>query len=175
MERQNIKISIDEISSSDKFKKYKSLALEKNLINLEKNLKEFNNVNKNINKDLTNIQNNLLNLTHDNSYKIVETVAIDEPHPTKRYDIYADVCVSNVLCDFLNIPSGVPHIKNNIVISVYDYIKKQKLIHFGGYFLVDLKLQKIFPQNGDYCAKRDKFLKITNIYSMLSRHFTKKN
>jgi len=58
---------------------------------------------------------------------------------------------------------------------VFNYIKNNKLIHFGGYFLVDLELQKIFTQNGDYYAKRDKFLKINNIYNMLSKHFTKKN
>ena len=58
---------------------------------------------------------------------------------------------------------------------VFNYIKNHKLIHFGGYFLVDLELKKIFTQNGDYYAKRDKFLKINNIYNMLSKHFTKKN
>jgi len=171
MERQNVKISVNELSSIDKFKKYKNEALEKNIIKFEKNLEEFKNINSHINNDLLKIRNTLYDIKHTH-------ISVDSPvicdHPTKRYDIYADVYVSNTLCEFLNIPNNTPHIKNDIIIAVYKYIKTARLIHFGGFFLVDLKLQNIFPQNGDYYAKRDKFLKITNIYSMLARHFTKK-
>tara|TARA_B110001452_G_C15238353_1_gene428767 strand:- start:1836 stop:2378 length:543 start_codon:yes stop_codon:yes gene_type:complete len=175
MERQNVKISINELSSIDKFKKYKNEALEKNIIKFEKNLEEFKNINNHINNDLLKIQHVLHNINNvDASLDASVNTPVKDDPPTKRYDIYADVYVSDILCEFLNIPSGALYIKNDIIIAVYEYIKTARLIHFGGFFLVDLKLQNIFPQNGDYYAKRDKFLKITNIYSMLARHFTKK-
>ena len=41
-----------------------------------------------------------------------------------------------------------------------NYIKKEKLIYFAGYFVINIDLQKIFPQNGDYYGKRDKFFKL---------------
>jgi len=76
------------------------------------------------------------------------------------------------LSDFLNLSKGELHIKSEIVFKVFKYIKQNKLSYFGGYFVVDMKLRKIFPQNGDYYAKNDKFFKLSNIYKLLSIHFT---
>jgi len=167
MGEENIKISIKEFDHVQQFRSYKNAALEKNLQQIQENLNKFELIKNEITTNISNIQENLKNTP------VIKPEYEDKP--TQRYDIYADVYVSNALCDFLDLPRKKLYLKNDIIIDVYNYIKNEKLVHFGGYFLVDLKLQKIFTQNGDYYAKRDKFLKITNIYNMLSKHFTKKN
>ena len=178
MEGENIKISINEVPTNT-IRAIKKNSLEKKINNFQINMVKLNKIKKNIDFDLNELKKEFDNLNiqgnikdHTNQPSVSQVV---ESHvPTTRYDIYADVYISNDLSDFLNLPKGELHRKSEIVFKVFKYIKQNKLSYFGGYFVVDMKLRKIFPQNGDYYAKNDKFFKLSNIYKLLSIHLTRR-
>jgi hypothetical protein len=165
MEGENVKISINEVVTN---------SLEKKINNFQINMGKLNEIKKKIDYDLNELKKEFNNLNTQDHTKPLSVSQITESHiPTTRYDIYADVYISNDLCNFLNLPKAGLHRKSEIVFKVFKYIKQNKLSYFGGYFVVDMELRKIFPQNGDYYAKNDKFFKLSNIYKLLSIHLTR--
>ena len=174
MEGENVKISINEIPENT-IRAIKKNSLEKKINNFQINMGKLNEIKKNLDYDLNELKKEFDNLNTRDHIKPPGVSQITENHvPTTRYDIYADVYISNDLCDFLNLPKGGLHRKSEIVFKVFKYIKQNKLSYFGGYFVVDMELRKIFPQNGDYYAKNDKFFKLSNIYKLLSIHLTRR-
>lgn len=172
MEGENVKISINEVSTNLS-RDIKKKSLEKKINNFQINMGKLNEIKKNLDYDLNELKKEFDNLNTRDHIKPQSVSQITENHvPTTRYDIYADVYISNDLCDFLNLPKGGLHRKSEIVFKVFKYIKQKNLSYFGGYFVVDMELRKIFPQNGDYYAKNDKFFKLSNIYKLLSIHLT---
>ena len=168
MEGENIKFYINELSEKNNLSQN---SLEDKIISFKANIEKLNKIKTNMDDDLNELKKEFEKLKQINNVKSFERGI----KPTKRYDVYANVYISNDLCDFLNLTRGCLYKKSDIVFEVFKYIKQEKLSYFGGYFVVDLKLRKIFPQNGDYYAKKDKFFKFSNIYKLLSNHITYRN
>ena len=167
MEGENIKFHINEFLENNK---QSQNSLENKINNFQANIEKLNKIKTNMGYDLNELKKEFEKLK-----QIDNTKSFGDVKPTKRYDIYATVYVSNDLCDFLNLTKGCLYKKSDIVFKVFKYIKQEKLSYFGGHFIVDLKLRKIFPQNGDYYTKNDKFFKFSNIYKLLSSHITYRN
>ena len=165
MNTHNIKISINENQKVD---------IQEKINNFEKNIEELTTLKEKITYDLTEIKNEFERISNIPNYKLVNNNNSIKNEHVIRHDIYADVYVSGQLSELLNLQKKQLYRKSDIILNMINYIKKEKLIYFAGYFVVNIDLQKIFPQNGDYYGKRDKFFKLTNIYKLLDPHFTSK-
>jgi len=170
MNTHNIKISINENQNIENQK----VDIQEKINNFEKNIEELTTLKEKITYDLTEIKNEFERISNIPNYKLVNNNNSIKNEHVIRYDIYADVYVSGQLSELLNLQKKQLYRKSDIILNMINYIKKEKLIYFAGYFVVNIDLQKIFPQNGDYYGKRDKFFKLTNIYKLLDPHFTSK-
>ena len=170
MNTHNIKISINENQNIENQK----VDIQEKINNFEKNIEELTTLKEKITYDLTEIKNEFERISNIPNYKLVNNNNSIKNEHVIRHDIYADVYVSGQLSDLLKLQKKQLYRKSDIILNMINYIKKEKLIYFAGYFVVNIDLQKIFPQNGDYYGKRDKFFKLTNIYKLLDPHFTSK-
>ena len=170
MNTHNIKISINENQNIENQK----VDIQEKINNFEKNIEELTTLKEKITYDLTEIKNEFERISNINNYKLVNNNNSIKNEHVIRHDIYADVFVSDKLSELLKLQKKLLYRKSDIILNMINYIKKEKLIYFAGYFVVNIDLQKIFPQNGDYYGKRDKFFKLTNIYKLLDPHFTSK-
>jgi hypothetical protein len=170
MNTHNIKISINENQNIENQK----VDIQEKINNFEKNIEELTTLKEKITYDLTEIKNEFERISNIPNYKLVNNNNSIKNEHVIRHDIYADVYVSGQLSELLNLQKKQLYRKSDIILNMINYIKKEKLIYFAGYFVVNIDLQKIFPQNGDYYGKRDKFFKLTNIYKLLEPHFTSK-
>ena len=170
MNTHNIKISINENQNIENQK----VDIQEKINNFEKNMEELTTLKEKITYDLTEIKNEFERISNIPNYKLVNNNNSIKNEHVIRHDIYADVYVSGQLSDLLKLQKKQLYRKSDIILNMINYIKKEKLIYFAGYFVVNIDLQKIFPQNGDYYGKRDKFFKLTNIYKLLDPHFTSK-
>ena len=170
MNTHNIKISINENINIEEQK----LDIQEKINNFEKNIEELTTLKEKITYDLTEIKNEFKRISNISNYKLVNNNNSIKNEHVIRHDIYADVYVSDQLSELLKLRKKQLYRKSDIILNMVNYIKKEKLIYFAGYFVVNIDLQKIFPQNGDYYGKRDKFFKLTNIYKLLDPHFTSK-
>ena len=170
MNTHNIKISINENQNIEEQK----LDIQEKINNFEKNIEELTTLKEKITYNLTEIKNEFERISNIPNYKLVNNNNSIKNEHVIRHDIYADVYVSGQLSELLNLQKKQLYRKSDIILNMINYIKKEKLIYFAGYFVVNIDLQKIFPQNGDYYGKRDKFFKLTNIYKLLALHFTSK-
>lgn len=170
MNTHNIKISINENQNIENQK----VDIQEKINNFEKNIEELTTLKEKITYDLTEIKNEFERISNIPNYKLVNNNNSIKNEHVIRHDIYADVYVSGQLSELLNLQKKQLYRKSDIILNMINYIKKEKLIYFAGYFVVNIDLQKIFPQNGDYYGKRDKFFKLTNIYKLLDPHFTSK-
>lgn len=170
MNTHNIKISINENQNIEEQK----LDIQEKINNFEKNIEELTTLKEKITYNLTEIKNEFERISNIPNYKLVNNNNSIKNEHVIRHDIYADVYVSGQLSELLNLQKKQLYRKSDIILNMINYIKKEKLIYFAGYFVVNIDLQKIFPQNGDYYGKRDKFFKLTNIYKLLAPHFTSK-
>lgn len=170
MNTHNIKISINENQNIEEQK----LDIQEKINKFEKNMEELTTLKEKITYDLTEIKNEFERISNIPNYKLVNNNNSIKNEHVIRHDIYADVYVSGQLSDLLKLQKKQLYRKSDIILNMINYIKKEKLIYFAGYFVVNIDLQKIFPQNGDYYGKRDKFFKLTNIYKLLDPHFTSK-
>lgn len=170
MNTHNIKISINENQNIENQK----VDIQEKINNFEKNIEELTTLKEKITYDLTEIKNEFERISNINNYKLVNNNNSIKNEHVIRHDIYADVFVSDKLSELLKLQKKLLYRKSDIILNMINYIKKEKLIYFAGYFVVNIDLQKIFPQNGDYYGKRDKFFKLTNIYKLLEPHFTSK-
>lgn len=170
MNTHNIKISINENQNIENQK----VDIQEKINNFEKNMEELTTLKEKITYDLTEIKNEFERISNIPNYKLVNNNNSIKNEHVIRHDIYADVYVSGQLSELLNLQKKQLYRKSDIILNMINYIKKEKLIYFAGYFVVNIDLQKIFPQNGDYYGKRDKFFKLTNIYKLLDPHFTSK-
>ena len=167
MEGENIKFHINEFSENNKLSQN---SLENKINSFQVNIEKLNKIKTNMDYDLNELKKEFEKIKQFDNIK-----SFGDMKPTKIYDVYANVYISNDLCDFLNLTRGCLYKKSDIVFEVFKYIKQEKLSYFGGHFIVDLKLRKIFPQNGDYYTKKDKFFKFSKIYKLLSSHITYRN
>ena len=170
MNTHNIKISINENQNIENQK----VDIQEKINNFEKNIEELTTLKEKITYNLTEIKNEFERISNIPNYKLVNNNNSIKNEHVIRHDIYADVYVSGQLSELLNLQKKQLYRKSDIILNMINYIKKEKLIYFAGYFVVNIDLQKIFPQNGDYYGKRDKFFKLTNIYKLLDPHFTSK-
>ena len=170
MNTHNIKISINENQNIENQK----VDIQEKINNFEKNIEELTTLKEKFTYDLTEIKNEFERISNIPNYKLVNNNNSIKNEHVIRHDIYADVYVSGQLSDLLKLQKKQLYRKSDIILNMINYIKKEKLIYFAGYFVVNIDLQKIFPQNGDYYGKRDKFFKLTNIYKLLDPHFTSK-
>ena len=170
MNTHNIKISINENQNIENQK----VDIQEKINNFEKNIEELTTLKEKITYDLTEIKNEFERISNIPNYKLVNNKNSIKNEHVIRHDIYADVYVSGQLSELLKLQKKQLYRKSDIILNMINYIKKEKLIYFAGYFVVNIDLQKIFPQNGDYYGKRDKFFKLTNIYKLLDPHFTSK-
>lgn len=170
MNTHNIKISINENQNIENQK----VDIQEKINNFEKNMEELTTLKEKITYDLTEIKNEFERISNIPNYKLVNNNNSIKNEHVIRHDIYADVYVSGQLSELLKLQKKQLYRKSDIILNMINYIKKEKLIYFAGYFVVNIDLQKIFPQNGDYYGKRDKFFKLTNIYKLLDPHFTSK-
>ena len=170
MNTHNIKISINENQNIEKQK----VDIQEKINNFEKNIEELTTLKEKITYNLTEIKNEFERISNIPNYKLVNNNNSIKNEHVIRHDIYADVYVSDQLSELLKLQKKQLYRKSDIILNMVNYIKKEKLIYFAGYFVVNIDLQKIFPQNGDYYGKRDKFFKLTNIYKLLDPHFTSK-
>ena len=170
MNTHNIKISINENQNIENQK----VDIQEKINNFEKNIEELTTLKEKITYDLTEIKNEFERISNIPNYKLVNNNNSIKNEHVIRHDIYADVYVSGQLSELLKLQKKQLYRKSDIILNMINYIKKEKLIYFAGYFVVNIDLQKIFPQNGDYYGKRDKFFKLTNIYKLLDPHFTSK-
>ena len=170
MNTHNIKISINENQNIENQK----VDIQEKINNFEKNIEELTTLKEKITYDLTEIKNEFERISNIPNYKLVNNNNSIKNEHVIRHDIYADVFVSDKLSELLKLQKKQLYRKSDIILNMINYIKKEKLIYFAGYFVVNIDLQKIFPQNGDYYGKRDKFFKLTNIYKLLEPHFTSK-
>ena len=170
MNTHNIKISINENQNIENQK----VDIQEKINNFEKNIEELTTLKEKITYNLTEIKNEFERISNIPNYKLVNNNNSIKNEHVIRHDIYADVYVSGQLSELLKLQKKQLYRKSDIILNMINYIKKEKLIYFAGYFVVNIDLQKIFPQNGDYYGKRDKFFKLTNIYKLLDPHFTSK-
>ena len=168
--KENIKISINENQNIENQK----VDIQEKINNFEKNIEELTTLKEKFTYDLTEIKNEFERISNIPNYKLVNNNNSIKNEHVIRHDIYADVYVSDQLSELLKLQKKQLYRKSDIILNMINYIKKEKLIYFAGYFVVNIDLQKIFPQNGDYYGKRDKFFKLTNIYKLLDPHFTSK-
>ena len=95
----------------------------------------------------------------------------NEYKPTIKYNMSEKVKISKDLAKFLSIDENKFYKEHELVKMVFQYIKNNNLFYYGDHFIVDLKLAKLFPENGDCYSKCDKLFKNSTLNKLIKKHY----